>query len=71
MIAKHEANTQKNLKALEDKFKETPEQKLMREAKMKVIMDKIKAKKAREEYDNITDNDGFKKGKGFSVAQEI
>jgi len=37
---------------------------------MKVIMDKIKAKKAREEYDNMTD-DGFKKGKGFSVAQEI
>lgn len=37
---------------------------------MKVIMDKIKAKKAREEYDNMNDG-GFQKGKGFSIAKEV
>lgn len=38
---------------------------------MKVIMQKISAKKAREDYDKMTDDSGFKKGAGFSMAKEI
>ena len=66
IIESHEANFEKNMKILKDKYAETPQQKEKRELANKENLDRIRAKLAKEEYTALTSPQKKKDGvKGF------
>ena len=53
IIDKHEENYKSNLKKINEKYKETPEQFKKRQLQNETNLNRIKGKLARQEYDQI------------------
>jgi len=65
IIDKHEECYQRNLKIVEEKFEETKEQRMKREALKEKTLQMLRDKKARREYDEMVDPYHHRKSKGF------
>lgn len=65
VIKKHDQSQAENLKQIEEKFAETPEQKLLREEKNAENIERIRTKIARREYDKIISGSTDEDKKGY------